>query len=246
MYSGGRTAADIISFINEKAGTNGRVKSAATAVTVLTPSNFDKIALDPTKDVLVEFYAPWCGHCKKLAPDYEKVAQSFEGEEHVVIANVDADTHKDLGQRYGVTGYPTIKFFPKDNKDGEDYNAGRTPEEFVDFINTRAGTQRTVGGGFTEHAGRVARFTELVQRFLSGSDDEKAVVLKEAEAAEGEHEHGKHYVTVMKKWLSGAKDYVEKETARLTKMLSGGSVKPTHKASFYKRLNILKEFHNNP
>ena len=142
------------------------------------------------------------------------MAQSFEGEEHVVIANVDADGHKELGQRYGVTGYPTIKFFPKDNKDGEDYTAGRTPEEFVEFINTRSGAQRTVGGGFTESAGRVARFGEFVKRFLSGSDDEKAVVLKEAEAAQGEHEHGKHYVNVMKKWLSGAKDYVQKETAR--------------------------------
>ena len=209
---------------------------------MLDPSNFDKIALDPTKDVLVEFYAPWCGHCKKLAPDYEKAAASFEGEDSVVIANVDADSHKELGNRYGVTGYPTLKFFPKDNKAGEDYNAGRTPEEFVEFINTRTGAQRTLGGGYLEGAGRVARFTEFVKRFLSGSDEEKALVLREAEAAQDEHEHGKHYVNVMKKWVSGAKDYVEKETARLTKMLTGANVKPQHKASFSKRLNILKEF----
>jgi protein disulfide-isomerase A6 len=115
-YSGGRTAADIIGFVNGKTGSNARLKSAATAVTVLDPSNFDSIALDPSKDVLVEFYAPWCGHCKKLAPDYEKVAASFEGEDSVVIASVDADGHKELGSRYGVSGYPTIKFFPRDNK----------------------------------------------------------------------------------------------------------------------------------
>ena len=67
-YSGGRTAADIVSFVNGKTGSNARLKSASTAVTVLDPANFDSIALDPSKDVLVEFYAPWCGHCKKLAP----------------------------------------------------------------------------------------------------------------------------------------------------------------------------------
>lgn len=82
-YSGGRTAADIVKFINGKSGLNKKVKEAPTAVTVLTPANFDAIAMDPSKDVLVEFYAPWCGHCKALAPTYEKVATTFKGEPNV-------------------------------------------------------------------------------------------------------------------------------------------------------------------
>jgi protein disulfide-isomerase A6 len=67
-YEGGRSADDIIGWINNKAGTNARVKKAPSNVVELNSSNFDKIVLDPTKDVLVEFFAPWCGHCKRLAP----------------------------------------------------------------------------------------------------------------------------------------------------------------------------------
>jgi protein disulfide-isomerase-like protein len=69
-------------------------------VTVLTPENFDQVVLDPTKDVLVEFYAPWCGHCKQLAPTYDKLATVFKQEPEVVIAKIDADKYKDLASKY--------------------------------------------------------------------------------------------------------------------------------------------------
>lgn len=112
-YSGGRTAADIVAFVNGKAGTNARVVGPKQWSVDLDESNFDRIVLDSTKDVLVEFYAPWCGHCKKLAPDYEKAAESLAGEDSVVVAKVDADKFRSLGERFGVTGFPTLKFFPK-------------------------------------------------------------------------------------------------------------------------------------
>jgi len=87
-YTGGRTAETITSWINQKIGTSKKVKKAPTAVTVLSVDNFDSIALDNTKHVLVEFYAPWCGHCKQLAPTYESLAKIYAGEKNVVIANV--------------------------------------------------------------------------------------------------------------------------------------------------------------
>ena len=56
---------------------------------------------------------PGCGHCKNLAPAYEQVADAFTGESDVIIAKVDADADRDLGSRFGVSGFPTLKFFEK-------------------------------------------------------------------------------------------------------------------------------------
>merc|ERR1711916_282650 len=112
-YSGGRTAEDLVTYINDNSGTRAAIKKAPEAVVALTPSDFDEVVMDESKFALVEFYAPWCGHCKNLAPVYEKVAAAFANEEHCVVAKVDADKHKDLGGRYGVSGFPTILTSPR-------------------------------------------------------------------------------------------------------------------------------------
>ncbi|EFJ12734.1 hypothetical protein SELMODRAFT_425226 [Selaginella moellendorffii] len=106
-YSGGRTAGDLVKFVNEEGGAHAKLSVPSSDVVVLTPSNFDEIVLDSAKDVLVEFYAPWCGHCKALAPVYEEVATAFKGEKDVVAAKLDADAHKDVASKYDISGYPT-------------------------------------------------------------------------------------------------------------------------------------------
>ncbi len=83
-YKGGRELEDFAAFITEKTGVRSNIKVQETAVTVLTSGNFNDIVLDASKNVLVEFYAPWCGHCKSLAPIYEKVAQDFQAESNVI------------------------------------------------------------------------------------------------------------------------------------------------------------------
>jgi len=245
-YSGGRTAKDIASFINGKAGTNGRIKEAPTAVTVLTDATFDSVVNDPNKNVLVEFYAPWCGHCKKLAPDYEKVAKIFSSEPDIVIANLDATENRAPAEKFGVSGYPTLKWFPKDNKAGVAYEGGRGVEDFVKYINENAGTERTANGGFLETAGRIPELDELVTRFMQ-NPSERAAILEEAQKKVPSITHknadlAKFYLVGMKRVIEKGADYGSTEAARLERMIASGSIAPEKQGEFYKRVNIAKAF----
>lgn len=114
--------------------------NAASAVKDLIPSNFDSVVLKSGKPALVEFFAPWCGHCKNLAPVYEELATSFAAaDSKLVIAKVDADANKDLGKRFGVQGFPTLKWFDGKSDTPEDYKSGRDLESLQKFITEKTG-----------------------------------------------------------------------------------------------------------
>ncbi|CAL4910238.1 unnamed protein product [Urochloa decumbens] len=223
-YESQRSAEALAEFVNSEAGTNVKIAAVPSSVVVLTPETFDSIVLDETKDVLVEFYAPWCGHCKHLAPVYENLASVFKQDDGVVIANLDADKHTDLAEKYGVSGFPTLKFFPKGNKAGEDYDGGRDLDDFVKFINEKCGTSRDSKGQLTSEAGLVESLNPLVKEFVNAAGDKRKEVLTKieedvAKLSGSAAKHGKIYVTAAKKIMDKGSDYTKKETERLQRML---------------------------
>jgi len=92
---------------------------------------------------LIEFYAPWCGHCKNLAPKYEKLGESFAADPTIVIAKIDAtenDTPVDI------RGFPTLMFYPADDKANPlTYEGDRTEAAMAQFVRENASTLKKGG-----------------------------------------------------------------------------------------------------
>ena len=102
----------------------GAFAEEASKVEVLTAENFD----EKTKEGLwlVKFFAPWCGHCKRLAPTWEQFAADSKDAAYTV-AEVDCTVQRELCQKYSVTGYPTILYVAAGAKPSE-FNGPRTKE----------------------------------------------------------------------------------------------------------------------
>jgi protein disulfide-isomerase A1 len=103
-------------------------------VKTLVGKNFDEVAFDKSKNVLVEFYAPWCGHCKQLAPIWDKLAEALADKEDVLVAKMDATTNELPHTR--VRSFPTIKLYQKDTNEAHEYNGERTLEGIKKFLET--------------------------------------------------------------------------------------------------------------
>jgi len=197
------------------------------------------------KNVLVEFYAPWCGHCKKLAPTWEKLANIYKNEEDVVVANIDADKYGDVGGRFGVSGFPTIKFFPKDNKEGVAYEGARELSDFVKYLNEKTGTKRSDSGRLEESAGRISQLDSIVSNLLSSKSKEEELKKAEvvAKSLSGtDKKNADTYITYIKAVIKKGNTLVESELQRLAKMLDSGSVTGSKVDEFTIRKNILSQF----
>ena len=260
-YNGGRDLESLQEFVISK--TSIKIKKKPTPpshVQMLTDHTF-KTEIGGEKDVIIAFTAPWCGReliskclfpllhaaknltdCKSLAPVWESVATDFAAEESVLIAKVDAEAEqsKATAKEQGVSSYPTIKYFPRGSKAPEAYEGGRSEKDFVDFINTKAGTHRMVGGGLDAKAGTIDALDTVVGSITGG--DLASLSEKVKGAATGlKDKYAEYYIKVSNK-LSSNKGYVEKELARLEGMIKKGGLAPEKLDDLTSRSNILRKF----
>mmetsp|Transcript_6340 Transcript_6340/g.19164 ORF Transcript_6340/g.19164 Transcript_6340/m.19164 type:complete len:494 (+) Transcript_6340:64-1545(+) len=107
-------------------------------VKIVVGDTWEELVMNKDKDVLIEQYAPWCGHCKKLEPIYKELAEKLAGVETLTIAKMDA-TENDAPSAHAAKGYPTILFFPAGSKDeGIPYQGGRTVDDMLKFLQEKA------------------------------------------------------------------------------------------------------------
>ena len=153
-YSGDLTAKKIGAFVDDFVA--GKVEPSVKSepipekqdgpVTIVVAKNYQDVVIDNDKDVLLEFYAPWCGHCKALSPKYDELAGLFKSHaDKVTIAKVDANAN-DVPDE--IQGFPTIKLFKAGSKDAPvDYSGSRTVEDLANFIRDNGSHKIDVSSG---------------------------------------------------------------------------------------------------
>jgi len=240
-YEGGRDLESLQKWVTDKTGVRPKVKAKLPSQVVFLDDQSFKEKVGKEQDVLVAFTAPWCGHCKSLAPIWETVANDFVNEPNVLIAKVDAEAEnsKALAKEQGVSSYPTIKFFKKGSTEPLPYEGGRSEKDFIEFLNANSGTHRAVGGGLDATGGTIEALDTIVAKFADAYADGIVEITKAAGGIKDKY--AQYYVKAFTK-ISTNKEYAEKEFKRLQGLISKGNLAPEKLDDLYSRSNILQKF----
>jgi len=155
-------------FIIVNVNTKKTVFEKSEGVLILTEKNYDK-AVQEFEYLLVYFYAPWCGHCKALGPEFVKAGQMLrEKDSEIKLAKVDGTEEEGLMDKQGVKGYPTLKLYRKGQL--VPYTGGRMAPEMVAWLEKKIGPPATslsslgeVKSFLTEHQVAVVGFFSDVE-----------------------------------------------------------------------------------
>ncbi|XP_046875517.1 protein disulfide-isomerase A3-like [Hypomesus transpacificus] len=149
----------------------------------LGDGDFDYLASEH-ETMLVKFYAPWCGHCKKLAPDFETAATRLKGT--VPLAKVDCTANPDTCGRFGVTGYPTLKIF-RNGEDSSSYDGPRTADGIVHHMKKQAGPNSLSLHNQADLEAFINHFDASVVGFFPGSEVSQLAEFLKAASMMREH-----------------------------------------------------------
>jgi len=179
----------------------------------------------------------------------------------------DCNANSELCGKYGVSGYPTLKWFSKEDKAHPTaYSESRELASFVSFINQNSGTHRLVNGRLTAEIGRIAEIDEVVSGY-DDAEDKSAIIAQVKKIAAGltgdaakyyhffpfamihiahtlwlhPYRSAKVYLRTLE-LLQKKPDYIQTETDRLNRMLDGTNLTPNKIDEFVVRLNILSAF----
>lgn len=240
-FDGSRNHDGFVKFIGENSEQYVYIPQIQSDVIQISDLDFEEKILNSGRDAFVVFTASWCGHCKNLHPDWEKLATIFKDED-VIIAEVSStdSPSEELRKKYGVEGFPSILTFKKDSPHMVPFESYRALEGLVSWVNTIAGTHRTVDGGIDDNAGTFEHLDAKVKDLLKLTGEEQHNAITDLV---GQLENGhEYYRKLLNKLLNGEETFIAKETKRLTKLLGAKSVTQDKLDSLKKRLNVLKRF----
>ncbi|XP_022088900.1 thioredoxin domain-containing protein 5-like isoform X1 [Acanthaster planci] len=134
----------------------------------------------------VEFYAPWCGHCKKLAPVWEQLAEGFSHNEDITISKIDCTAHRPVCVEHQVNGFPTLKFF-KDGMVVDTYKKDRNHQSLKEYVSSMMGPPSTQTPPLKEVKKEEKKVEEKTEEAAADTEpkESKVVVLTEDNFQEG-------------------------------------------------------------
>lgn len=236
-----RSLDDLAALVTKKTGVQPQVpKVAESSIVYLTDSDFEKTIAG--KNALVAFTASWCGHCKNMKPEYEKLAALHKRDVNdLVIALVDCtgEGATKLAEKFSIQAYPTILYFGKDRTDDSDYESyslARSLGGFSSFLQDKGASFRLDDGKLNDLAGRIKQIDEYL------AENGEIAGEKITELAGAASESAGHYARYASKVAEKGQAYVTKELARLKKLIESNKISPEKLDELQKKFNILGAF----
>lgn len=194
---------------------------------------FDKV-VNLSQDILVLFYAEWSVDCKEVMKVLRDAAKLIADHPGCLLAKVNGDVNPKAYNRLKIKEYPTFIKFSKGKKEPEEYKGEHTPDAIISYLTNE------------EMVGRAEEFEGFVEAFmLHASERERLLELTREQVASSKGEAascGAYYVKVMENVLKGGIAFVDKEIARLQRLMRAPGVKFEKEQEFRARINVLKVF----